>query len=209
VAEASRVAGTGEGIAGHAINEALVGLTAAARARVDATDDEGLLTSATLDEQVVLAAVSGDTAAGRALRPKVTAEIINAPNANPTVARVMRALVALADGEPADVVAVLEPVAFEASRADEVTIWVLAQLRQQRWAEAAKGLTFLDEQRRRTDISAFPAFVLVSLGRAHAALGDPAAARAAYQAFFDLWRDADVDVPLLVQAREEFAKLGT
>ncbi len=34
-------------------------------------------------------------------------------------------------------------------------------------------------------------------------------ARAAYERFFKLWKDADADVPLLVQARREFEKLGT
>ena len=33
--------------------------------------------------------------------------------------------------------------------------------------------------------------------------------RAAYQRFFELWKNADADVPLLVQARAEFEKLGT
>jgi tetratricopeptide (TPR) repeat protein len=34
-------------------------------------------------------------------------------------------------------------------------------------------------------------------------------ARAEYQAFLDAWKDGDADVPLLVQAREEYAKLKT
>jgi len=34
-------------------------------------------------------------------------------------------------------------------------------------------------------------------------------ARAAYERFLKLWKDADADVPLLVQARREFDKLGT
>ena len=30
-----------------------------------------------------------------------------------------------------------------------------------------------------------------------------------YQKFFEIFKDADPDLPLLVQAREEFAKLGS
>ncbi len=30
---------------------------------------------------------------------------------------------------------------------------------------------------------------------------------ASYEKFFEIWKDADPDLPLLVQAREEFAKL--
>jgi hypothetical protein len=32
-------------------------------------------------------------------------------------------------------------------------------------------------------------------------------ARAAYKAFLDLWKDADPDVPLLKDAKAEYAKL--
>jgi hypothetical protein len=36
--------------------------------------------------------------------------------------------------------------------------------------------------------------------------GDTAKAKAAYQNFLALWRDADRDVPILKQAKAEFAK---
>jgi tetratricopeptide (TPR) repeat protein len=47
----------------------------------------------------------------------------------------------------------------------------------------------------------------LGLGRAYALLGDNAGARAAYQDFFALWQHADADIPILKQARAEFAKL--
>jgi len=47
----------------------------------------------------------------------------------------------------------------------------------------------------------------LGLGRAYALQGDPARARAAYQDFLALWKDADPDVPILKQARAEHAKL--
>ena len=37
--------------------------------------------------------------------------------------------------------------------------------------------------------------------------GDTAKARAAYQDFFTLWKDADPDIPILQQAKVEHAKL--
>jgi serine/threonine protein kinase/tetratricopeptide (TPR) repeat protein len=54
-----------------------------------------------------------------------------------------------------------------------------------------------------------PGWVLsqVGLARAYALQGDTAKARAAYQDFFALWKDADPDVPILQQARNEYAKL--
>jgi hypothetical protein len=47
----------------------------------------------------------------------------------------------------------------------------------------------------------------LGLGRAIAAGGEPAKARTAYQDFLSLWKDADPDIPILQQARAEYAKL--
>jgi hypothetical protein len=47
----------------------------------------------------------------------------------------------------------------------------------------------------------------VGLARAYALKGEAAKARAAYQDFFTLWKDADPDVPILKEAKAEFAKL--
>jgi eukaryotic-like serine/threonine-protein kinase len=47
----------------------------------------------------------------------------------------------------------------------------------------------------------------LQLGRAYALQGDTAKARAAYQDFLTLWKDADPDIPILKQAKAEYAKL--
>ena len=47
----------------------------------------------------------------------------------------------------------------------------------------------------------------LQIGRAYAMSGDPAKARTAYQDFFALWKDADPDIPILKQAKAEYAKL--
>jgi predicted Zn-dependent protease len=47
----------------------------------------------------------------------------------------------------------------------------------------------------------------LQLGRAYAMQGDTAKARAAYQDFLTLWKDADPDIPILKQAKAEYAKL--
>ena len=47
----------------------------------------------------------------------------------------------------------------------------------------------------------------VGLARAYALQGDTAKARAAYQEFLTLWKDADGDVAVLKEAKAEFAKL--
>lgn len=47
----------------------------------------------------------------------------------------------------------------------------------------------------------------VGLARAAKAMGDTARAKKTYEQFFEFWKDADPDVPMLVQARKEYAAL--
>jgi eukaryotic-like serine/threonine-protein kinase len=47
----------------------------------------------------------------------------------------------------------------------------------------------------------------LQLGRAYAMQGDTTKARAAYQSFLTLWKEADPDIPILKQAKAEYAKL--
>jgi serine/threonine protein kinase/tetratricopeptide (TPR) repeat protein len=65
---------------------------------------------------------------------------------------------------------------------------------------------FLD---RRGIVVNFPLGALAHLGqaRSYALSGDAAKARTAYQDFFALWKDADPDIPILKEAKAEYAKL--
>jgi eukaryotic-like serine/threonine-protein kinase len=47
----------------------------------------------------------------------------------------------------------------------------------------------------------------LQIGRAYAMVGDTTKAKAAYQDFFNLWKDADPDIPILKEAKAEFGKL--
>ena len=47
----------------------------------------------------------------------------------------------------------------------------------------------------------------LQLGRAYVLQGDTAKARAAYQDFLTLWKDADADIPIFIAAQAEYAKL--
>jgi eukaryotic-like serine/threonine-protein kinase len=51
------------------------------------------------------------------------------------------------------------------------------------------------------------ALAQLQLGRALVLSGDKVKAKAAYQDFLDLWKNADPDVPILRQAQAEYAKL--
>jgi hypothetical protein len=47
----------------------------------------------------------------------------------------------------------------------------------------------------------------LQIGRAYAMRADTTKAKAAYQDFLTLWKDADPDIPILKQAKAEYAKL--
>jgi eukaryotic-like serine/threonine-protein kinase len=47
----------------------------------------------------------------------------------------------------------------------------------------------------------------LGLARAYALQKNAAMSRARYEDFFTLWKDADPDVPVLKQAKTEYAKL--
>ena len=51
------------------------------------------------------------------------------------------------------------------------------------------------------------ALARLGLARAYALQGDSAKAKVAYQDFFALWKDADPDIPILKQAKTEYARL--
>jgi serine/threonine protein kinase/tetratricopeptide (TPR) repeat protein len=51
------------------------------------------------------------------------------------------------------------------------------------------------------------ALARLQLARAYALQGDTAKAKAAYQDFLTLWKDADPDTPILIAAKAEYAKL--
>jgi hypothetical protein len=48
---------------------------------------------------------------------------------------------------------------------------------------------------------------LVDQARAYRVMGDVTKSRTAYQDFFALWKNADPDIPILKQAKAEYAKL--
>jgi ATP/maltotriose-dependent transcriptional regulator MalT len=73
-------------------------------------------------------------------------------------------------------------------------------------AAAAEFQKFIDH---RGVVMNFPWGALARLGlaRAYAMQGDTTKAKAAYQDFLTLWKDADPDIPILIAAKAEYAKL--
>ncbi|HKO35963.1 MAG TPA: protein kinase [Pyrinomonadaceae bacterium] len=83
-----------------------------------------------------------------------------------------------------------------------------AYLKQQKGAEAATEFQKILDHRGSQPTS--PIYVVAHLGLARAAVvqSDTVKARKAYQDFFALWKDADANVPVLIEARKEYDKLN-
>jgi len=83
----------------------------------------------------------------------------------------------------------------------------LAYLQAKRGAEAAAEFQKMVDHRGIAPTAPEHSLAKLGLGRAYVLTGDTAQARAAYQDFFALWKDADPDVPVLKDAKAEYEKL--
>ena len=129
------------------------------------------------------------------------------------------ALVALARNEPSKAIELLQPAlaydfalpgtAFAANFGGLYPAYVRgeAYLAAHRGVEAAAEFQKILDHR--GVVGADPVGVLahLQLGRAFALLGDKTKAKTAYQDFLTLWKDADPDIPILQQAKAEYAEL--
>jgi serine/threonine protein kinase/tetratricopeptide (TPR) repeat protein len=73
--------------------------------------------------------------------------------------------------------------------------------------EAAADFQKILDHRGAAPASPLHPLAYLGLGRAWALAGDAAKSRKAYQDFLALWKDADPDIPVLQEARREYAKL--
>jgi tetratricopeptide (TPR) repeat protein len=73
-------------------------------------------------------------------------------------------------------------------------------------AAAAEFQKFIDHRGLAVNLI-WGALARLGLARAYALQGDTAKARAAYQDFLTLWKDADPDIPILKEAKAEYAQL--
>jgi tetratricopeptide (TPR) repeat protein len=82
-----------------------------------------------------------------------------------------------------------------------------AYLAENRGAEAVAEFQKILDHRGIVVSDPIGALAHLQLGRAFALSGDKAKAKTAYQDFLALWKDADPDIPILQQAKSEYAKL--
>jgi hypothetical protein len=76
-----------------------------------------------------------------------------------------------------------------------------------RYAEAAAEFQKILDHRGLVAMDPLGALAHVQLGRVFALSRDKTKAKAAYNAFFLLWKDADLDVPILKSAKAEYERL--
>ncbi|MFQ5927058.1 MAG: hypothetical protein ACE5MH_06445, partial [Terriglobia bacterium] len=74
-------------------------------------------------------------------------------------------------------------------------------------AEAAAQFHKILDHRGVDALSMLHPLAHLGLARAWAVGGETARSRRAYQDFFALWKDADPDIPILQEAKREYAKL--
>jgi predicted Zn-dependent protease len=82
-----------------------------------------------------------------------------------------------------------------------------AYLAMGRGSEAAREYQKLVDNRSVVQNCPLGALAHLGLGRAYALQGDTQKARTAYQDFFALWKEGDPDIPILIAAKSEYAKL--
>jgi tetratricopeptide (TPR) repeat protein len=181
------------------------------RAREAATAVLAMNDSADLQlRAAVVLAAANDPARAESIITKLSAASPMDYRVQKIAVPVVQALVALNRGDGSKAIEALRPAGpYERGRPIVIYLRGLAyvQLRD----AAAASAEFQKLIRNRGMVGTSVMFPLAHLGMARAALlkGDTAEARKSYQEFFAIWKDADPDLPVLVQAKQEYAKLGS
>jgi len=128
----------------------------------------------------------------------------------------IRAATALRHSEPGKAIeALAASVPYELGQTGQEVAFVLypVYLRGEAYVAAKQGSAAAAEFQKILDhpglVQNEPigALAHLGLGRAYLLAGETSKAQAAYQDFFDLWKEADPDVPILNEAKMEYAKL--
>jgi eukaryotic-like serine/threonine-protein kinase len=190
--------------------EALLGNRAEARQRATAA----LAFSTGRDEQygsTLALAAAGDARAQRLtddLARRFPDDTIVQYSYLPTI----RAQVALKQNEAAKAIEALQsasPYELGSAMFKLYPIYVrgLAYLAEKKGSEAAAEFQKIVDHRGIVQNALIGALVHLQLARAYSLQANTAKSRAAYQNFLTLWKDADADIPILIAAKAEYAKL--
>jgi eukaryotic-like serine/threonine-protein kinase len=201
-----------EYMAKTALREANIGNFALARGlatKAMATSD-----APTVQKIAALAlAKSGDVAAATRLADRIDAQFPLDTMTQGYALPVIRAGVELSRNRPAKAVEFLElSQRYELGKSafgslEPAYIRGLAHMRQGKPTEAANEFRKLLDHSGVVGASITGTLAKLQLARAAELMGDHSAARGHYEDFFALWKNADSDVPVLKQAKAEYAKL--
>jgi eukaryotic-like serine/threonine-protein kinase len=198
---------------GETLSEAEFGNSRLARAT--ATAPVGELTSTTLSLRSLRLARAGDSSRSQSLADKLERQFPSDTLLQRYWLPTIRAAISLARKNPSAALVALQSVSYELGHTQAFASIRLypAYIRGQAYLEMRQGREAAAEFQKFLDHrsivlnSPLGALALLGLGRAYALQGDTAKARAAYQDFLALWKDADPDIPILKQAKAEYAKL--
>ena len=123
----------------------------------------------------------------------------------------IRAQLALRRNDPEAAIEVLQTAApYELSSTGKMySVYMRGEsyLAAHRGNEAAAEFQKILDHRGIVTNAPIGALAHLGLGRAYVLSGDKTRAKSAYQDFLALWKDADPDIPMLKQAKEEYARL--
>jgi eukaryotic-like serine/threonine-protein kinase len=196
--------------AGAAMREALFGNPSEARQRAAAA-----LAPSTGRDALYLAALAlalvGDRTRAQALADDLAKRFPKGTVVQFSYLPVLRAQVALNHNDVPKAIEALEAAApFELGNVGYLyPVYVRGQayLLNHQGKEAATELVKIIEHRGIVFNEPIGALAHLQIGRAYAMQGETAKARSAYQDFLSLWREADPDIPILIAAKAEYAKL--
>jgi tetratricopeptide (TPR) repeat protein len=164
-------------------------------------------------------ALSGDSARAQTLANDLKGRFPEDSAVRFSYQPALRALLALKRGEPSKAIELLQiaapyelgspPSAYVGFFGALYPIFVRgeAYLAAHQGAEAAGEFQKILDHRGIVISDPIGALAHLQLGRAFALSGDKTKAKTAYQDFLNLWKDADADIPILKQAKAEYAKL--
>jgi tetratricopeptide (TPR) repeat protein len=164
-------------------------------------------------------ALSGDSSRSQPLADDLEKRFPEDTFAKFTYVPVLRALSALEDGKPTDSVEWLQIALpyelavnglnfkFYLGGLHSAYVRGEAFVAAHRYPEAVAEFQKLLDHRGIVGADPIGALAHLQLGRAFVLSGDKIKAKAAYQDFLTLWKDADPDIPILRQAKVEYAKL--
>jgi tetratricopeptide (TPR) repeat protein len=160
-------------------------------------------------------ALSGDSSRAQSIADALLKRFPEATIVQFSYLPVLRARIALNRGDASQAVDLLQvavPYELGASRALFGALYPVyirgeAHLAAHQGAQAAIELQKILDHRGIVNSDPIGALAHLQLGRAFVLSGDKAKAKIAYEDFFKLWKDADPDIPILKQARAEYANL--